>query len=85
MNKLPIGSELIPHAFYRYRAFSELFAWLRQSCATTAADRAGEALEGRGLTRSISRGPLVRTAGLEPALPCEKQIFLPLRLSPPPF
>jgi len=26
----------------------------------------------------------VRTAGLEPALPCEKQIFLPLRLSPPP-
>ena len=29
--------------------------------------------------------PLVRTAGLEPALPCEKQIFLPLRLSPPPF
>ena len=31
------------------------------------------------------RGPLVRTAGLEPALPCEKQIFLPLRLSPPPF
>ena len=30
------------------------------------------------------RGPLVRTAGLEPTLPFEKQIFLPLRLSPPP-
>lgn len=27
---------------------------------------------------------LVRTAGLEPALSCKKQIFVPLRLSPPP-
>src|SRR5262245_52737732 len=27
---------------------------------------------------------LVRTAGLEPAFPFEKQIFVPLRLSPPP-
>ena len=26
---------------------------------------------------------LVRTAGLEPALPFGKQIFIPLRLSPP--
>lgn len=26
---------------------------------------------------------LVRTAGLEPALPLGKQIFIPLRLSPP--
>jgi hypothetical protein len=29
-------------------------------------------------------GKMVRTAGLEPALPCGKQIFVPLRLSPPP-
>jgi hypothetical protein len=28
---------------------------------------------------------LVRTAGLEPALSFKKQIFIPLRLSPPPF
>lgn len=27
---------------------------------------------------------MVRTGGLEPPLPCEKQIFVPLRLSPPP-
>jgi len=27
---------------------------------------------------------MVRTAGLEPALSFEKQIFIPLRLSPPP-
>ena len=27
---------------------------------------------------------MVRTAGLEPAFPFEKQIFVPLRLSPPP-
>jgi hypothetical protein len=27
---------------------------------------------------------MVRTAGLEPALSYEKQIFIPLRLSPPP-
>lgn len=35
-------------------------------------------------TSSSAEGILVRTAGLEPALPFEKQIFLPLRLSPPP-
>jgi len=27
---------------------------------------------------------MVRTAGLEPAFPFEKQIFVPPRLSPPP-
>jgi len=32
----------------------------------------------------IMRDGLVRTAGLEPALPVGKQIFVPLRLSPPP-
>ena len=32
----------------------------------------------------ISKG-LVRTAGLEPALPTGTQIFIPLRLSPPAF
>ena len=37
-------------------------------------------------SRTIKQGRLlVRTAGSQPALPCEKQIFLPLRLSPPPL
>ncbi|SHO61615.1 hypothetical protein SAMN02745172_00832 [Pseudoxanthobacter soli DSM 19599] len=45
--------------------------------------RAPEYGRSRG-TPSSDGKILVRTAGLEPALPFEKQIFLPLRLSPPP-
>jgi hypothetical protein len=32
----------------------------------------------------FGEGEMVRTAGLEPAFSFEKQIFVPLRLSPPP-
>jgi len=44
-----------------------------QAIAPPARETAGTAGDG-----------LVRTAGLEPALPDGKQIFIPLRLSPPP-
>ena len=38
----------------------------------------------RPLRIQMPRNRVVRTAGLEPAFPFEKQIFVPPRLSPPP-
>jgi hypothetical protein len=45
----------------------------------------GHLLDGCFPCPTGKRPQLVRTAGLEPALSCKKQIFIPLRLSPPPL
>ena len=52
--------------------------------ALGASSSSGKVVVSSAAAHSDAEKRMVRTAGLEPAFPFEKQIFVPLRLSPPP-